>query len=134
GGSADGAGVHPRGIDRRLVRFGTYVLIWTLAGAFFFTQDLSRKAYSGDPTPWWHYLVTWMLGVWLMAALTPVIVWLGRRWPIERPGWPGRVALHAAFSVAGSALEIVAMSAVGAQIGFLGALSSTSFTETLPIL
>jgi hypothetical protein len=31
---------------------GLYVLAWTIAGLFFFTQDLSRKAFWGDlPAP-----------------------------------------------------------------------------------
>src|SRR5215470_15689077 len=34
-------------LDRPPVRLGFYVLIWTIAGLFFFTQDLS-KAYLGD--------------------------------------------------------------------------------------
>lgn len=121
-------------LDRPLVRFGLCVLAWTVAGLFFFTQDLSRKAYWGDPTPWWHYLITWLLGVWLAAATTPAVVWLGRRWPIERRRWLPRVALHLAGSLGYSAIQVVVLSAIGAQIGFLGALTSDRFLETLPVL
>lgn len=121
-------------LDRPLVRFGLCVLAWTVAGLFFFTQDLSRKAYWGDPTPWWHYLISWLLGVWLAAATTPAVVWLGRRWPIERRRWLPRVALHLAGSLGYSAIQVVVLSAIGAQIGFLGALTSDRFLETLPVL
>ena len=120
--------------DRPLVRYGTYVLIWTIAGLFFFTQDLSRKLYWGDPTPWSHYLVGWLAGVWLLAALTPSILWLGRRWPIERRGWPARVALHGACSLGFAVVQVVAISAIAMRIGFLGALIPTGFTDTLAVL
>jgi two-component system, LytTR family, sensor kinase len=120
--------------DRRLVRYGTYVLIWTIFGVFFFTQDLSRKIFWSDPTPWWHYLVSWLVGVWLIAALTPSILWLGRRWPIERRRWPSRLALHGACSVGFAIVQVVVISALAPYIGFVGPLTSRSFLEILPVL
>jgi signal transduction histidine kinase len=121
-------------LDRRPVRYAVYAVVWTVFGVFFFTQDLSRKIYWADPTPWWHYLVSWLVGVWLLAALTPSIVALGRRWPLERRGWPQRVVLHAALGVAFSALQVVVLSAIAPRLGFLGALQPHSFGETLPVL
>jgi two-component system, LytTR family, sensor kinase len=116
------------------MRFWLWVLVWTVAGLFFFTQDLSRKALWGDPTPWWHYLITWLLGVWLAAATTPLVVWLGRRWPIERRNWLPRVALHLACSLGYAVIQVVVLSAIGAYIGFLGALTSDRFVEALLVL
>jgi hypothetical protein len=121
-------------VDRPWRRYRLYFLIWTLGGLFFFTQDLSRKAYWGDPTPAWQFLVSWMLGVWLMAAMTPSILWLGRRWPIARRGWPARVALHAACSFGFGLLQVVLVSAAASVMGFLGALRLGSVVETVPVL
>jgi signal transduction histidine kinase len=121
-------------LDGPRVRFGLSVLIWTVFGLFFFTQDLSRKFYSGDPTPWWRYLISWLIGVWLAAATTPIVVWLGRRWPIERRAWLPRVALHLACSLGFAAIQIVVASALASQIGFVGALVSDRFLDTLPVL
>jgi two-component system, LytTR family, sensor kinase len=120
--------------DRRLMRYGAYVVIWTIFGVFFFTQDLSRKLFWADPTPWWHYLISWLVGVWLLAGLTPSILALGRRWPIERRGWPARLALHGALSVAFAAVQVVAVSALSPHIGFIGPIPAGSFTEILPVL
>jgi hypothetical protein len=120
--------------DRPLVRFGLAVLIWTLSGLFFFTQDLTRHALWGGPTPWWQFLISWMIGVWLAAALTPAVLWLGRRCPIERRVWPSRVALHVAASLGFAALQVAANSALAPLVGFAGELPSTSFAQTLPVL
>ena len=65
----------------RARRLALYFVAWTAAGLFFFSQDLSRKLYFDDPTPWWHYFVTWLIGVWIVAGLTPAIVWLGGGFP-----------------------------------------------------
>lgn len=121
-------------LDRRPARYALYAAIWTAFGVYFFTQDLSRKIYWGDPTPWWRYLVSWMLGVWLCAALTPGILALGRRWPIERRGWPARLALHAGLSLAFAVGVALALSALGPALGFLGPLPIASFRDALPIL
>jgi signal transduction histidine kinase len=40
-----------------------------------------------------------MSGVWIAAFATPVILHLGRRFPVARRGWPAAVLLHAGFAV-----------------------------------
>jgi two-component system LytT family sensor kinase len=119
---------------RPLVRHCALLVVWTVVGIYFFTQDLSRSLVWPDPTPWWRYLTSWLLGVWLLALTTPVVLWLGRRWAIERRGWPLRAARHAGFSVVFSVLHIAAVSALAPLLGFVGALPSTSFAQTFPVL
>ena len=80
--------------------------IWTVLGLFFFTQDITRKLSYKDPTPWWHYLVSWLIGVYLCALVTPLIFWLSRRFPIERRNWLRRVGLHLLLAMLFSLLEI----------------------------
>jgi len=91
---------------RNLRNYGLIFLAWTVVGIFFFTQSLTQKLFSRDPTPWWHFLVAWLAGVYTSACLTPVILWLGRRFPIERRNWLRRVALHLFFSVAFSFVQL----------------------------
>jgi ABC-type proline/glycine betaine transport system permease subunit len=119
---------------RPLVRYGALFIVWTVVGIYFFTQDLSRTLIWPDPVPWWQYLTSWLLGVWLLALTTPVVLWLGRRWPIERPGWWLRAAQHAGYSVVFSVLHVVAVSALAPRVGFVGGLRSVSFAQTFPIL
>jgi hypothetical protein len=76
-----------------------YFLIWTVIGLFFFSQAIAQKFVSREPTPWWHYLVSWMVGVNIWAILTPGLLWLGNRFPIERRNRLRRIALHLLFSI-----------------------------------
>ena len=59
-------------------------LVWTVLGLFMFSQGLVQKVVTNDPTPWWHHLTSWMVGVWLWFLCHPGVLWLGRRFPLER--------------------------------------------------
>lgn len=121
-------------MDRRgLLRLAGYFLAWTAAGLFYLSQDLTRKLVFGDPTPWWHFLLSWMTGVYLCAAFTPGILWLGRRFPIERRKWLRRVMLHLLFSAVFSIVILVLDSAILSRLGIFPAIM-TSFSATLGFL
>jgi two-component system, LytTR family, sensor kinase len=84
-------------------------LAWTIAGLFYISQDSVPRLYRGEPVAWKYVFVGWMTGMYVCAALTPALLWLGNRWPVER-----RVVTHAglhlcfsvAFSMLATALEV----------------------------
>jgi two-component system, LytTR family, sensor kinase len=83
--------------SRKFPPWAFYLLAWTLIGLIYFAQNVTRRFYWDDPNPW-QDLRYWMANVYLSALLTPLIIWAGRRWPVDRP--LGRVlALHLAFSL-----------------------------------
>ena len=59
-------------------------LAWTAAGLFYITQDSVPRLYRGEPVAWKYVFVGWMAGMYVCAALTPAVLWLGDRWPVER--------------------------------------------------
>ena len=72
-------------------------LAWTIVGLFYITQDSVPRLYRGQAVPWKYVFVGWMAAMYVCAALTPALLWLGKRWPVE-----GRVinaGLHLGFSV-----------------------------------
>lgn len=56
----------------------------------------------------------------ISTALTPVIVWLGRRWPLERHNWPLRAAMHLVFSLLFALARAVGEALVHATFAALG--------------
>ncbi len=112
-------------VKSRLREYAIYFSIWTVVGLFFFSQALTQRAFSRDPTPWWHYLVSWLVGVYIFAILTPVILWLGRRFPIERGNWPRRTTLHLLFSVSFSFLQLGWESEVLFHLGIFPSVMKT---------
>ena len=115
-------------LKRDLRNYPLYFLIWTIIGIFFFSQALSQKFFSRDPTPWWHYLISWLVGVYLWALLMPGILWLGRRFPIERRNWVRRVALHMLLSIVVSLVQLILESAILSHLGVFPGLMNTFVT------
>jgi len=80
-------------------------LAWTLAGLFYITQDSVPRLYRGQSVAWKYVFVGWMAGMYVCAALTPALLWLGNRWPVERR--VRSAGLHLGFSVVFSILATV---------------------------
>src|SRR4029078_9359329 len=51
---------------------------------FYISQDSVPRLYRGQTVPWKYVFVGWMTGMYVCAALTPALLWLGNRWPVER--------------------------------------------------
>jgi two-component system LytT family sensor kinase len=107
--------------DRLFRRYLPLWVAWTLIGFFYLSQDVTRRYFFRDPKPW-REVTYWMVRVWLSAALTPAILWLGRRWPIERPKRLARTARHLAASGCFAVVEVAAETAILLRIGDLAAL------------
>ena len=73
-------------------------LVWTLVGFFFASQLYVVAARSGSerPIPFSRALVWQMGACYLFALLTPLVLWLSRRFRIERANWRRAVLVHAA--------------------------------------
>jgi len=78
---------------------------WTIAGLFYIIQDTVPRLYRGGAVPWKYVFVGWMTGMYVCAALTPAVLWLGSRWPIERRATSA--AWHLCFSVIFSILASI---------------------------
>lgn len=118
---------------QRMIRVGGVVLAWTVVGLFFFTQDLTRRAILPDPNPWWHALVAWLVGVYISAALTPAVLWLGRRFPLERRVWLRRTSFHLAMAPVYSLTQLAIQSAILPLLGIVPNLMK-DFLSTFFIL
>jgi two-component system, LytTR family, sensor kinase len=80
-------------------------LAWTAAGLFYITQDSVPRLYRGEAVPWKYAFVGWMTAMYICAAFTPALLWLGNRWPLERRIW--YTGFHACFSIVFSIVSTV---------------------------
>jgi two-component system, LytTR family, sensor kinase len=120
-------------LRRELRLYPIYFLLWTIVGLFFFSQAITQKVVSNEPTPWWHYLVSWLVGVYIWALLTPAILWLGRRLPIDRRHWLRRIPVHLLLSLCVSLIALAWESAILSRLGVFPSIMK-GFASTLTFL
>ena len=91
------------------------------------------RLYRGEPVPWTYVFIGWMAGMYVCAALTPAVLWLGRRWPIEQGARHAGVHLCFAFvfSILSTAIEAPLLVILGV---FPAATPPASAWEAIKIL
>lgn len=90
--------------QRQFPPWAFYLLAWTVVGLIFFAQNVTRRYYYGEPDLWLD-LRYWLANIYLAALFTPLVVWAGRRWPLEAP-WPRVLALHFVLSLLWSCAKL----------------------------
>src|SRR5262245_39830306 len=98
-------------------RWVKYWLAWTGAGIFYTTQDFMTRLSRNETTPWRSVVMGEMAAMYICAAFTPAILWLGRRWALEQAFRWRHTMLHfgasVVFSLVSTALEVPVLAAIG---------------------
>ena len=85
-------------LSRPIVRFGLIWGVWTIVTLFFSTQAYIAR----DPRRPMSYLaglLSQASACYLWAIATPLVLWLARRYRIERHNWMRRLLLHLLLSL-----------------------------------
>jgi two-component system, LytTR family, sensor kinase len=77
-----------------------YFAAWSVLALFLFTQSVWQARMAGEKTPAGDYLISWFTGAYIWVLLTPVVVQLTNRFPLERKNWLRRTGLHLVLSIA----------------------------------
>ncbi len=79
---------------------------WTLL-AFYYTVLRYKWLHDmGRPVHFWTILFIPLVNYWIGAVMTPGVVWLVRRYPIEQSNWKRRVPLHIVGSLVFTAAHV----------------------------
>ena len=114
--------------SRRWLRGILLFAAWTLFGLFFVSQLLISRAYRGRALDLGHTLINWLTCAYLWAALTPLVLYLSRRFRIER-GRLRNLPLHLLASLIASLVHLGAYIAVSSLIIPLTAPAVQVFKE-----
>ncbi|HEX6188679.1 MAG TPA: histidine kinase [Pyrinomonadaceae bacterium] len=71
---------------------------WAAFALFFASELVVRRTYAGFPPNILRALVIWAICAGLWFASTPAILWLARRFPIDRQRWVSSTLIHLAVS------------------------------------
>jgi len=67
---------------------------WTLFAFFFVSEVVVSRAYAGRPLNFGRALSVWLICASLWLAATPLVLWIARRFPLERHHWVRNVLVH----------------------------------------
>jgi len=84
-----------RFLELRWFRLAMIWGIWTLVGLFFTSQIFVSTAYMEKRPTLNRVLFMQMSICYLWALATPLVLWLARRFRIERQNWRSRILFHA---------------------------------------
>lgn len=87
---------------RLTISWRTWVFVcgaWTAWGLLWAAEAVLRSRLRGDPMRVDSALTLQLSLAAAWALVTPGVLWLGRRWPLEGRRWPAHLALHLAASV-----------------------------------
>jgi two-component system, LytTR family, sensor kinase len=71
----------------------------TVYALHYTAHDALRDAYAGTPIRWGRLLSLWLTGAYIWALLTPLIIWLARRFPVTRRNWVRPALFHTCCAV-----------------------------------
>ena len=105
----------------RTLRSGAVILgLWTLVGVVTTQLQYYAMAKMGQPQPWGRLFVSSLPSVWLWACFTPAILWLGRRYRVERETWLHAMLVHLAAGTLFTAVDVLVMRALPASLDLPG--------------
>ncbi len=101
----------PPGEDRhwRRVAFWTILAFAAATGlGLVATAQASFGTFRSETISFWRMAEYWLPDYYLWASLCPFVLWLGRRFPLDRERWPGHLALHLMAAVVVAQVELLA--------------------------
>lgn len=92
--------------DKRRLKWPLIALGWTIFGCFFASEVIVARAYAGSPLRLSRTIFVWLICAYIWFALTPLVLYLARRFAFERRSWTRNLLLHLAASIAFAFLQL----------------------------
>ncbi|HVE57337.1 MAG TPA: histidine kinase [Pyrinomonadaceae bacterium] len=120
-------------LNRRWVKWLIIFSIWTLCGFFLTSQVAFQNLLSKNPISFWRILSWQLFSGYVWFLLTPLILWLGRRFPFEKGGWKVSLPAHLIISFVIALAQQAVDAYVLPKLGYLRSYQLDSFWETYKI-
>jgi len=107
--------------------------VWTLVGFFFASQLALQNQLSQNPISFWRILSWQLFSGYVWFLISPVILWLGKKFPFDDGRWKTAVPLHLVFSIVIAVMQLAIDAFVLPKLGYLRQFQTASFFETYRI-
>jgi two-component system LytT family sensor kinase len=86
-------------LNRKMAKWIAIWAVWTLFGFFFASQFALQNQLSRNPVSFWQILLWQMVSGYVWFALSPLIIYLARKFPFETGKWKKSLPVHLAAGV-----------------------------------
>ncbi|MCI0387422.1 MAG: sensor histidine kinase [Acidobacteria bacterium] len=93
-------------MTKRWTKWALIFVCWTAFALFFASQNYLLQMRFGRPLEWKRVLVVWLLCGYTWCALTPLVLWLAHRFPLERGKLLRSIPIHLFASAFFSVLSL----------------------------
>ena len=107
--------------------------VWTLVGFFFASQLALQNQLSTDPISFWRILSWQLFSGYVWFALSPLILWLGEKFPFDGGRWTISIPVHLVASFVIAVVQLAIDAFVLPKLGYLRRYQSASFFETYKV-
>jgi two-component system, LytTR family, sensor kinase len=111
--------------QRFLSKWFLIALGWTFYGLFFASQSLAGQAFFGRQVRFGGTIARWLLCALLWLFVTPLVLLLARKFPLDRQRWPKSFVVHLIVSLG---LSVVLLFIYTAIILLVFGRGQSSFT------
>ena len=119
--------------NRKWLKWLTIFGIWTVFGFFFTSQFALQNQLSESPISFWRILSWQFFSGYVWFLLTPIILWLGSKFPFEKGRWKRSLPVHIAASFLIAFFQLAIDALVLPQLGYFRRLQPQTYWEIYKI-
>ncbi|MGD9562147.1 MAG: sensor histidine kinase [Pyrinomonadaceae bacterium] len=113
-------------LERKYLKWLAIWGLWTLFGLFFTSQVTLQSQVFPNPTPFWRVLMWQLFSGYLWFLISPVVLWLGRRFTFDDGKWKMSIPIHLAASVIIAILQLAIDAFVLPKLGYMASSAATT--------
>jgi len=91
--------LNPGSSRLRWAKWSIILACWLLVGLFFGSRQYLNALYRGSNISWWNGFWGGFASFLIWAALTPSVLYLSERFPLQRLNWQRNISIHISASV-----------------------------------
>jgi hypothetical protein len=114
---------------RKLAKWIAIWSVWTLFALFFASQFALQNQLSDKPVPFWRILSWQLVSGYIWFGISPIILYLSRRFPFDDGKWKTSVPIHIVACVAIALVQLFIDSFVLTRLGYPPNRQFASFFE-----
>lgn len=118
-------------LDRKYLKWVAIWGLWTLFGIYFTSQVTLQSQAFPNPTPFWRVLVWQLFSGYVWFLISPIILWLGRRFTFEGGNWKTSLPIHFAASIIIAVTQLSIDSFVLPKLGYMSSSGPMPYLELL---